>query len=85
MDVARQSRNPFADPSLPTFADLIDRIGADKNLLLRTRQNWSWALRTIARATGKELAAVLAHPEFLRKLLDRAAPASLGMSRARLE
>ena len=82
MDIAHLSRNQFADPSLPTFADLIDRINADKKLLLRTRQNWSWALRTIARAVGKEPAAVPAHPEFLRKLLDGAAPASLGMSRA---
>ena len=53
MDIAHLSRNQFADPSLPTFADLIDRINADKKLLLRTRQNWSWGLRTIARATGK--------------------------------
>jgi len=82
MDVARQSRNQFADLRLPTFADLIDRIDADKDVPLRNRQNWNWALRTIARATGKEPAAVPAHPEFLRKLLDGAAPASLGMSRA---
>jgi len=75
------SRNPFADPSLPTFAGLIDRIEADKELPPRTRQNWAWALRAIARAVAKELAAVPAHPEFLRKLLDGAAPASLGMSR----
>ena len=64
------------------FADLIDRINADKKLLLRTRQNWSWGLRTIARATGKEPAAVPAHPEYLHRLLDRAAPASLDLSRA---
>jgi integrase len=82
MDIAHPSRNQFADPCLPTFADLIKRIGADKNLPLRTRQNWGWALRTIARATGNEPAAVPAHPEFLHRLLDRAAPASLDLSRA---
>jgi hypothetical protein len=40
------------------------------------------ALRAVARAVGKETVAVPAHPEFLRKLLDQAAPASLGMGRA---
>src|SRR5271166_4441785 len=81
MATTLRSRNPFADPSLPTFADLIDPIDADKTLPRRTLQNWAWALRAIARAVAKEPAAVPAHPEFLRKLLDRAAPASLNMTR----
>ena len=34
----------------------------------QTRQNWSWALRAVARAAGKDPAAVPAHPEFLRAL-----------------
>jgi integrase len=76
------SRNPFADPTLPTFADLIARIQAQEALPLRNRQNWRWALGAVARAVGKDPVAVPAHPEFLRKLLDHAAPASLGMSRA---
>src|SRR5713101_2039923 len=79
---ASLSRNPFADPTLPTFADLISRVQAEEALPLRTRQNWTWALRAVARAVGKDPVAVPAHPEFLRKLLDHAAPASLGMSRA---
>ena len=82
MSTTPQSRNPFADPSLPTFADLIARIAADEKLPPRTRQNWTWALRAVARAVGKEPAAIPAHPEFLRKMLDRAAPASLGITRA---
>jgi integrase len=82
MAASPQSRNPFADPSLLTFADLITRIERAGQIPLRTRQNWAWALRTIARAIGNEPAAVPAHPEFLNKLLDRAAPASLGISRA---
>jgi integrase len=76
------SRNPFADPTLPTFADLIARVAADEALPLRTRQNWSWALKAVARAVGKDPVAVPAHPEFLRKVLDRAAPAAIGVSRA---
>jgi integrase len=76
------SRNPFADPALPTFADLIARVKADETLALRTRQNWTWALRAVARTVGKDPVAVPAHPEFLRKLLERAAPAAMGISRA---
>jgi integrase len=76
------SRNPFAEPTLPTFADLIGRVQADEALLLRTQQNWAWALRAVARAVGKDPVAVPAHPEFLRKLLDQAAPASIGINRA---
>jgi integrase len=82
MSTTPQSRNPFADPSLPTFVDVIARIAADEKLPLRIRQNWTWALRAVARAVGKEPAAIPAHPEFLRKVLDRAAPASLGITRA---
>jgi len=74
------SRNPFADPRAPTFADLIDRIEADDELPLRLRQNLTWAFRAVARAIGKEPTAVPAHPEFLRKALDQAAPASVGLS-----
>ena len=33
------SRNAFADPTLPTFADLIGRVEAEEKLPLRTRQN----------------------------------------------
>lgn len=76
------SRNPFADPTLPTLADLLARIQAEEALPLRARQNWCWALRAVSRAVGRDPTAVPGHPKFLRKLLDRAAPASLGMSRA---
>ena len=39
-------------------------------------------MRAVARAAGTAPAAVPAHPEFLRKLLDRAAPASIGLTPA---
>jgi integrase len=82
MTTTPQSRNPFADPALPTFADLIARIAADPMLPVVTRQNWSWALRAVARAAGKDPAAVPAHPEFLRNLFEHAAPASIGLKPA---
>jgi integrase len=76
-----QSRNPFADPSTPTLAELIARVRAAETLPLPTRQNWTWALRTVARAAGKHPAEVPAHPEFLRKVLKRAAPIASGLGR----
>jgi integrase len=75
------SRNPFADPTLPTLADLIVRVKGDENLPRRSRDNWCWALRAVGRAVDKEPAAIPAHPEALRKLLDRAAPAATGITR----
>src|SRR5437763_2511330 len=82
MTASAPSRNPFAAPALPSFADLLARIAADPNLPARTRQNWSWGLRTVARAVNKDPAEVPAHPEYLRALLKRAAPASIGLSPA---
>jgi hypothetical protein len=79
MTLISPSRNPFIDPSLPTFADVIARLAADKTLPLRTRQNWMWALRAIARAVGRTPEAVPAHPEYLRNLIKRAAPESVGI------
>jgi integrase len=77
-----QSRNPFANPTVPTFADLIDRLKVDRELPKTKRQNMVWALKVIARAIGKTPAEVVAHPEVLRALLKKAAPASIGLSRA---
>ena len=61
------SRSAFADPTLPTFADLIARLKADESLPLRTRQNWCWALRVVGRAVGKDPINIPAHPEALRQ------------------
>ncbi len=80
MASASLSRNPFADPTLPTFADLIARVSAEETLAQRTRQNWTWALRVVARAVGKDPAAVPAHPEFLCRMMEIAAPASIGLT-----
>ena len=82
MIAAPPSRNPFADPMLPTFADLIDRIAGDTVLPLRQRRNWIWALRLIARAAGKAQTQIPAHPEYLRPIFRKSAPASLGITKA---
>ena len=82
MIAAPPSRNPFADPMLPTFADLIDHIAGDTVLPLRQRRNWIWALRLIARAAGKAQTQIPAHPEYLRPIFRKSAPASLGITKA---
>lgn len=75
------SRNPFADPNLPSLAELIERIGVAQTLPLSQQQNMFWGIRLVARASGKTPAQVPAHPEYLRNLLNSAAPASLGISK----
>ena len=59
------SRNPFAATNLPTLADLLDQLKRDRELPKSKRQNWIWALKAIARASDKDPAEVVAHPEFL--------------------
>src|SRR4051812_12440216 len=76
------SRNPFADPALPTFADLLDRLKRDQELPTTKRQNWMWALKAVARAAAKDPAEIVAHPEFIRAVMNGAAPESIGLSRA---
>ena len=82
MATASPSRNPFADPNLPSLADMIERLKQDQRLPIRRRQNWIWAAKTIARAIGKNPADIIAHPEFLRTVMEKAAPASIGLTRA---
>ena len=77
MALTQVSRSPFASPDQPSLADVIDRVRAASNLPKITRQNWVWALRTIARVLAKDPASIPAHPDFLRRLFAGAAPASL--------
>jgi integrase len=82
MALTPQSRNPFADPGSLTLADLIKRVQSADTPPLTTRQNWRWALKTVARAAGKDPTAVPAHPQFLRKVLELGAPEAIGLGRA---
>ena len=73
------SRSAFAAPGQPSLADLIARVEAAPDLPRTIRQNWCWALRTVARVAGKAPAAIPAHPDFLRRLMGKAAPGSMGL------
>jgi hypothetical protein len=81
MTIRSASRNVIVDPSLATLAELIDRIAAADQLPKRTRRDWTWALNAIARAAGTDPRAVRAHPVYLRPVLKRAAPESIGIGR----
>jgi integrase len=79
MALKQVSRSSFAAPGQPSLADLIARVEAAPDLPRTTRQNWCWALRTVARVSGMAPAAIPAHPDFLRRLMGKAAPGSMGL------
>jgi integrase len=76
------SRNAFADPALPSLAELMARVAADETLSLGTRQNWCWGLKVVARAAGQDPMQIPAHPEYLRSVWKKSGPGALGVSRA---
>lgn len=82
MNTLPLSRNAFANPALPSFADLLERLKQDQVLPKVTRQNWAWAVRTVARAAAKDPAEIVAHPAFVRNVMERAAFESIGLTRA---
>src|SRR5229473_2244029 len=84
MAVISKSRNAFADPSLPTVADLIEWTKQDQRLSLVTARNRLWALKLLPRIDGKDKTDIPAHPEFIRMLLQRATPETLRISRPAL-
>src|SRR5690349_1915061 len=80
MSTPSPSRSAFAAPGQPSLADFIARIQGDPALSQTTRQNWAWALRALCRAAKAEPDLVAAHPEALRRLFAKAAPAATGLS-----
>ena len=76
------SDNPFADPRLPTLADIRDRIGVAAGLSSRQQTDLCSALHTVGRVLGRRLDELPAHPTFLRPKLADVAPARHGLSPA---
>ena len=74
------SRNSFTASAQRSLADLIGRIEQTTEIPKTTRQNWCWALRTIARVAGKDPEAIPAHPDFLRRLIAKSAPVAAELS-----
>jgi hypothetical protein len=76
------SRATFFPPDQTTLADLIARIRADSTLPPAVRQNWSWAIRLVGRLAGRDVAAISAHPDHLRRVLAQLSPGGAGVSAA---
>ena len=85
MALDNASRSAFAAPGHPTLADLIARVEAASELPKSTRQNWCWALRTVARVAHMAPPAIPAHPDFLRRLMRKATPPGFGTRHGSLE
>jgi integrase len=83
MSLATPSRKPAALPTQPTLADVLTNILADEALAPRRRQDIASALRTLAKALGRPLEELSAHPGFLRVRLKGFAPAMAGLAERR--
>src|SRR5262249_17660650 len=80
------SRSAFAAPGQPSLADLIARVEAAPDLPKITRQNWCWALRTVAPVARKAPPAPPPHPPAFRaRAAERAPPRQPGPGPGRLE
>jgi integrase len=76
--------NPFTDPRLPTFADMMEAIRCDLTLSAQQRADLRSALRSFAGLVGQDLLAMPALPATYRPQLRRLTPAVAGLSVKRL-
>lgn len=83
MSLLPPSRKPDDTSHQPSLADVREMIVADEGLSLRRRQDVSSALRTVAKALGRRLEEMPAHPGYLRERLERFTPAMAGLSARR--
>jgi integrase len=77
-------KNQFADPALPTLADVAAQIQKAGDLSATRKASVRSAINTAARWFNLPPSAVPAHPEFLRRLFEGFAPASVGVTSKRL-
>lgn len=70
----------FVPPATPSFADLIERLGADETLTLSRRKDLVSGLRRVASALDRTPAQVPADPRWLQPRLARIVPAALGIA-----
>ncbi len=77
--------NPFADPDLPSPADLLSMVTNDAGLTSRRRAELASAIRKTASWFGLALSEIPAAPAFLRVRFQRLSPGGAGVSRKRLQ
>lgn len=71
--------NPFADPAIPTLANVLAHIPLMTGISKREKTERATAIRTVAKAIGLPLSAIPAHPGFLRMKIADVAPARVGL------
>jgi integrase len=76
--------NPFTDPRLPTFADMMETICRDPTLSAQQRADLRSALRTFAGLMRQDLRAMPALLATYRPKLRRLTPGATGLSAKRL-
>ncbi len=77
--------NPFADPDLPSLADLLSMVTNDAGLTSRRRVELASTIRKTASWFGLVLSEIPAAPAFLRVRFQRLSPGGVGVSRKRLQ
>ena len=82
--VSREAlQHPFADPDLPTLADVLSRIDGAESQTAAQKSDLRSAVRTVARVLGRPASELSAHPQFLRKRLAAVEPVRHGLKPAR--
>jgi len=64
------ARNPFADPAIPTMANLLDIILAHEAIDLRQRREIASAIRVLEHWFNRPLAAMPASADYLRRRFE---------------
>ena len=77
--------NPFANPDLPSLADLLSMVTNDADFTPRRRAELASAIRKTASWFGLALSEIPAAPAFLRVRFQRLSPGGVGVSRKCLQ
>jgi integrase len=77
-------RNQFVDPALLSLADVMTQIERANGLAAPRKAAIRSAVKTAARWFNMPPSAIPAHPDFMRRLFERFAPAAAGVTPKRL-
>lgn len=77
--------NPFLADEQLSLAEVLEVIGADKDLDVTRRRNVCSSIRTFARLVGQDLTSMPAHPGYYRGVLKRIHPVHAGISKKRFQ
>jgi hypothetical protein len=79
------SKNPFADPNIPTMDVVLEQIETDYQIPHQRRHDFCSAIRKLETLFGRPLSMMPASAEFLRRLFNGAHHLSAAMSERRLK